>query len=266
MKECRLADGKIIAYRETGAGRPLVLLHGWAMSSAVFTEVMADLASDYRVLAPDLPGHGFSSPGELALPALRNDLCTWLDSLAIEQPMLLGWSLGGMIALNLARQRPRSVERLLLVATTPRFVQATDWSAGLPDGQVRAMGRDLGRNFALTMTAFFQLMFADEELTAQRRRAIADFAVRQGRLPEPRAAAQGLDLLRCIDQRPELALIDCPTLIEHGARDVIVPVAAGRHLAAVMPEAKLIEHPDCGHAPFLSSPRRSLACWRDFLP
>ena len=106
MKFYPLADGRKLAYREAGTGRPLVLLHGWAMSSAVFQELMPLLADRFRVLAPDLPGNGQSDPDfEFNHNSIASDIEQWLTSLDVDTVDLVGWSLGGQVALNLAKRR-----------------------------------------------------------------------------------------------------------------------------------------------------------------
>ena len=99
-----LKDGRKLAYREAGSGDALVLLHGWSMSSAVFTEAFPFFQDRFRVLAPDLRGHGDSDPGPgYSLDALAGDLSEWLQGLRLCDIRLLGWSLGGQIALTLAQ-------------------------------------------------------------------------------------------------------------------------------------------------------------------
>ena len=125
--EFHLADGRILAWQEQGRGPSLVLVHGWSLSSAAFSE-LADLLGDFRVLLPDLPGHGRSSLQAVpSLSTLADDLAAWLATVAVDKIVLGGWSLGGMVAMELAARPAVSVDRLLLLATTPRFTAAADW-------------------------------------------------------------------------------------------------------------------------------------------
>lgn len=169
MKRWRLKDGRILSYAEAGNGPPLVLLHGWAMSSAVFSEALQELSDEYRVLAPDLPGHGGSTAsGDYSLEALAEDLLEWFAGLDLSDIRLLGWSLGGLIALQLAAGAGQCLSRLLLVATTQRFVADSEWPHGQSDGQVRIMARGLRRRFAATLDDFFAQQFGADEVTEQR--------------------------------------------------------------------------------------------------
>jgi pimeloyl-[acyl-carrier protein] methyl ester esterase len=266
MQKLTLTDGRQLAWREIGRGPALVLLHGWSMSSAVFAEVMTELAADFRLLAPDLRGHGSSEPGMgYALTDFADDLSAWLRHLDLQAVALVGWSLGGQVALQLAPGLSGRLRRLILVGTTPRFAAADDWSAGLPELQVRAMARDLKRNYLKTMGDFFALQFAGEAMPRERYRRIVDFAVRAGRLPEPEVALAALETLRREDQRSALGKVDVPVLVQHGELDRITLPAAADYLAAHLPAARLDLLPGVGHAPFLSRPQEVCRRWRDFL-
>ncbi len=302
MKYLRLADGRQLAYRDAGGGRPLILLHGWGMSSHVFAELVAPLAASFRVLAPDLPAtppatpwqgpasasalprrspispdfasgyavaapwQGPASPREgsgYTLEDLAADLLEWLTALDLRQAVLLGWSLGGQVALQLYPAAAPRVERLVLVAATPRFTAAADWSAGLPEGQVRAMERNLLRTFTATLEDFRRLQFAGEEIPSPRLEELLALCAGGGP-PLPEAALATLETLRRSDLRSDLARIDCPVLVQQGTLDRITLPAAARYLADHLPQTRLVLQ-EAGHAPFLSRPGESLELWREFL-
>ena len=256
MKSFLLPDGRSLVYREAGEGPPLILLHGWAMSSAVFQELLTILAGSCRVLVPDLPGHGRSDvPKVLTLSALAEDLGFWITGLNLHSFSLGGWSLGGQLALSLASSSlSLPIHRLLLIATTPCFVAGPDWPVGLPEKEVRAMGRGVRQDFLRTMERFFHLQFEAGELTRDRLREIVRFALPDGSLPEPRIALEGLEILQRTDLRSRLADIALPTLVLHGEMDLIVPAGAGCYLANQLPGARYCEFSGVGHAPFLSRP------------
>ncbi len=261
----QLPDGRQLRWFEAGQGRPLVLLHGWAMSAAVFSELAALLSSDFRLLIPDLPGHGHSSPPLKAdLETIAADLEAWLET-AVKGPFaLLGWSLGGMLALQIAARKLSPVDRLLLVATTPRFTQDEAWEFGLPAVQVRALARNLERRFEATLADFFMLAFAGEKISAERLRTIRTFAVRQSPVPERGAALGFLSLLAVHDQRANLAELHLPVLLLHGDLDQITPISAGRALAEMLPHGELLEFHGVGHCPFLSQPQKTAASILEF--
>src|SRR5262249_30224423 len=114
-----------------GTGPDLVLVHGWGLNLRVWDGVVEDLRDHFRMIAVDLPGHGRSawSSGRTT-PAEQ----TWLlhTSLASvsNHYSLLGWSLGAQMALDLAGAMPGKVDRLVLVAGTPQFIESADWPYG----------------------------------------------------------------------------------------------------------------------------------------
>lgn len=268
MKSARfkLPDGGQLVWYEVGQGRPLVLLHGWAMSAAVFNEIATLLSSDFRLLIPDLPGHGRSSPSRKNdLAGIATDLGAWLAATEKSPVTLVGWSLGGMLALEMAQQKKLPVDQLVLVATTPCFTQSEDWAHGLPSVQVRALARNLERRFEATLGGFFSLAFAGESISTERLRAIRSFAVRQGPLPDRDAALRLLNMLAVQDQRAKLTEIHQPVLVLHGDLDQIAPVSAGRSLAEKLEQGSFYGFQGVGHAPFLSQPQETVAKIREFL-
>ncbi len=251
----KLPDGRLLAWREVGSGPAVVLLHGWTMTGGVFSELANLLATDFRVLLPDMPGHGDSSPSDnVSIRQMATDLAAWLQKVAPSPCLLGGWSLGGMVALSLVAEVGLMPEGLVLISTTPRFTQNEDWSFGLPTTEVRLLERNLKRSFQSTLGQFFKRMFVDEPVSAERLREIRQFAVYGENLPDATNAARLLRQFANQDQRALLAHVHCPVLVVHGERDEITPVAAGRYLAEMCKRTRLQVLPAVGHAPFLSQP------------
>lgn len=262
----QLPDGLKISWREFGTGKPLIMLHGWSMSAAVFSEVAIPLSQNYRVLCPDLPGHGDSDPStECSLAAFAETITAWADQLHLGPTALLGWSLGGQVAQQLASEQQMEITQLLLVATTPRFCQSDDWPHGLPTTQLRALERNLGRAYEKTLGDFFRMQFTADEISKQRFREILQFAVRPVSLPPAPETLKSLAILGREDLRNRLTGIDLPCLVQHGQTDQIIPAAAGTYLAEQIPGAQLALLSGVGHAPFFSRPREAVAQWLDFL-
>lgn len=257
MKEhrLRLDNDRWLNWYEVGQGKPLVLLHGWSMSAAVFSEFAGLLDEEFRIFIPDLPGHGQSSPAqESDLEGLAKDLKIWMDITLQEPFAIAGWSLGGMLGIHVAERYHLALEKLVLISTTPRFTLCEDWAFGLPVGQVNALSRNLRQRFESTLAEFFKLTFAGETLSPDRLREIRNFAVYQGTLPDREVAHALLKQLAVQDQREALAKISQPTLVLHGELDKISPVEAGQQLSEMLPNGHFVRLPGVGHAPFLSQP------------
>lgn len=264
----RLADGRQLAWRERGAGPAVVLIHGWAMSGRIFIELAARLSGEHRVLMPDLPGHGASSPSDrYTLEQMAADLAAWLHGVVSAPALVCGWSLGGMVAMQMAADGVASPEGLMLMATTPRFTASDDWAFGLPAVEVKLLERNLAKDWQKTRSHFFDRMFAGEPIPPDRLRTIRKFAIDSGESWAAHSARATLQIFSDQEQRRLLHRILCPVMILHGGEDRITPVEAGRFLAEAIPGARLKEYPASGHAPFLGRPGevaddiRSLLQW-----
>ncbi|RMF44926.1 MAG: alpha/beta fold hydrolase, partial [Deltaproteobacteria bacterium] len=189
-----------------------------------------------------------------------------LERLALARPVLCGWSLGGMLALQLAGVRRLDTAGLVLVGTTPRFTNGGGWTGGLPPGQLAAMRRDVRRSYRPTMESFFRLMFTEGELDQAAYRQVARRTVSPRTLPSQQVAEAGLELLARTDLRALLPAVDVPVLVAHGTEDAIIPAAAGQYLADTLSGARLEVFAGVGHAPFLSRPERFRQLLEDFLP
>ncbi|RPJ48649.1 MAG: pimeloyl-[acyl-carrier protein] methyl ester esterase [Betaproteobacteria bacterium] len=238
----------------------LVLLHGWGTHGGVWDDLIARLGNDAHVLAPDLPGHG-------AVPALAPYTIEHIvDQLASAVPrhcVVAGWSLGGQLALAWARRHPQQVAKLILIATTPRFVSATDWPHGMAADVLDEFAAALARDAPTTLRRFLLLETrGDTQSRAVARRLDAALAARP--LPDAAVLAQTLHWLQVTDLRDELHTVGQPTLILHGDRDRITPRAAGDYLAAHLRCGRLKRIAGAAHAPFISNPQTVGQLMADF--
>jgi pimeloyl-[acyl-carrier protein] methyl ester esterase len=239
-----------------GRGRDLVLLHGWSLNLRVFDRLTRDLAGSCRVIAIDLPGHGKSDwDTRASTPAAQ----AWRvhETLAplTERYALLGWSLGGQFALDLAAAMPAGIERLVLVSTTPRFLAAPGWPFGTAPAFLGKLAERLRRGDAQAIDEFLKLQVrGNSPRTAARVLTALRGALAQG-AAQPEALAHGLERLRHADLRPALPLVRVPALVIAGTHDRIVRPAAARALAALA-DARYVEFADAAHAPFLSHPKQ----------
>ena len=253
-----------IAIESFGHGPPLVLLHGWAMHSGIWGPIVAQLARHYRVHAVDLPGHGHSAP---ITPCTLDAMVAAVDSaLATEtQPLaVLGWSMGGLIAMRWALMRPDRVDRLALVCTSPRFVAGPDWPHAMSAETLGRFANELHVAWKLTVQRFLALQVHNSE---HGRAALAEMREQLWSRGEPSrpALAATLDVLATSDLRTEAAAIVQPALVVSGGRDTLCLPAAGRWLAWTIPGARFEEIEGAGHAPFLSHRDRFFASLGSFL-
>lgn len=238
----------------------LALLHGWGMNARVFDTLAAQLEDDFELRALSLPGHG----GRAALA--HNTLQSWTDDLAGQLPqhsMLLGWSLGGQVAMRAALDHPHLISRLVLLASTPAFVTAADWQAGMPQDDLEAFGAALIADQEATLLRFLSL----QTRGMPEQKAVLH-ALRQAFLSVPPAdagaLASGLAMLRHTDLRASVPQLLQPTLVVHGALDTLTPPAAGAWLAAALPHARHVVLPRAAHAPQVSHSTELAAAIREF--
>jgi pimeloyl-[acyl-carrier protein] methyl ester esterase len=250
-----------------GRGRDLVLLHGWGANLGVWDELTRALGRGFRVIALDLPGHGRSSWDPRATtPAAQ----AWRvhETLAplTTRYSLLGWSLGGQFALDLAAAMPGAIERLVLVATTPKFLAARGWRHGLKAAALDELAVRLRADPARALAQFLRLEVRGERpRTAARvlEKLLAALAVHGSAHPE--ALECDLQRLRDGDLRAQLAAVRAPALVIAGGRDRITRASAARALAAALPRGHCRTLAHAAHVPFLSHPRQFASLVGGFL-
>jgi pimeloyl-ACP methyl ester carboxylesterase len=260
-------DGGRIRYLVAGSGRPLLLLHGVGESAAYWGAVLPGLAGRYAVYAPDLPGYGASDPlgpGAEPTPArFAAVMAAFLDTVAGPEAgpvVVMGHSLGGSIALELALRHPEQVGRLVLEdsAGLGHYVNPALRALTLPGhGDLAARMGCTGLGAAHRARARVPLMFARPYLAppawvAEQRR----LATLPHHLPTTLAALRAQ--VGPFGQRRVLldALpgIQAPTLILWGAQDKVLPASQARTAVARLPAGQLVIVPSCGHVPHLERP------------
>lgn len=246
----------------TGDGPDLVLLHGWGLHGGFWKGLAGALARTHRVHVLDLPGHGRSAA--MNCPESISGLSDLVAG-SVDQPATwIGWSLGGLVALDAAIRRPQLVERLVLIGATPRFVQAPDWPTAMGAGVFAGFVDDLARDYRATLNRFLSLQAGADETGRQLIRQLRGEVFVHGD-PSPSALRNGLALLEHTDLRAEVPSITAPTLVMHGQHDRLAPPAAGAWLAEHIAHARLVQLEGAGHAPFISHPQQVLAGLQEFL-
>ena len=270
------ALGVHTVYLEAGPpdAPPVILLHGLGATNASLLPVLADLAVDHRVLAPDLPGFGQSSaPSASYSPAW---FAAWVEDLqhqvGARHAVLVGNSLGGRISLEAGLNHPRSVRGLVLLAPSPAFRRLRQWVPA-----VRLLRPELANvPFALShrvVVEGIRGMFSDpDRLPRPWYDAAADECVRVFRSRAHRVA-----FLSCARQIyledaygrdgfwDRLPGLSPPALFVWGDRDRLVPSSFARHTSNALPSAGSIVLEDCGHVPQFEHPAETNAMIRGFL-
>ena len=245
-----------------GSGPDIILLHGWGLHGGVWEDTAVQLAKDFRVTCIDLPGHGRSAA--VPEPYTLKTLAERLVPVVPQQAIWLGWSLGGMLAMQFAALHPEHVTKLILVASTPRFTRSADWSHGVSSEVLEQFAQELEHDAEKTIRRFLALQLRGSE-RAQASLAALHHAVFRHGLPATAALRGGLNILRDADLRAHLARITSPALVIAGERDPLIPLQASAYLAANLPNGQMFTLPKSGHAPFVSHPAEFLRALNNFL-
>ena len=250
------SDGARIAYRDEGAGRPIVLLHGF-MAHGGFFRGQAPLAADHRLFAVDLRGHGASpvdghSPKVERLAADVAELVTALD---LHDAIGVGWSLGATVLWHvLAGETGSRFAGAVIVDMTARVCNDRGWSLGLSPDVCNARSHAIREDFGNFAAGAGQAMFAQP--VRSELREVADWASAEFARNDPAAMGAVWDSLVDQDLRGLIAGIRQPTLVVHGGRSQLYGDGTAAHLVATLPHAQALRFEASGHAPHLEEPDR----------
>lgn len=221
---------------------PMVFVHGWGQSRSAWYQ-QYDVFAGAQYL--NLPGHGGAADADDWLAAV-------LAGLPDEPCILVGWSLGGMLAMQLAAAYPARIAGLALVGSTPKFVSGEGWPHAVGRQVLDGFRQALDVQSDKLMGRFFAMMFSGDIVSRETYRDIARQAVNKQQPTSHVALLKGLQLLGSLDLRPLLEKLSMPVWLAHGRNDAIVPPEAMAYLAAALPHAAATWFDDCGHAPMLT--------------
>jgi pimeloyl-ACP methyl ester carboxylesterase len=265
--------GREMTYAEAGDGPALLLIHGMGGSRESWKDVIALLAREHTVIAPDLPGHGASAPGagDYSIGALAAGLRDLLVALGHDRATLVGHSLGGGIAMQFAYQFPETIERLVLVSSgglgsevSPVLRAAALPGASLFIAATAGPGRAAGSALARGLAAVGLQPKPDLAEVARGYASLADRDHRDAFLATLRSVV-GTGGQR-VSAGDRLYLTEgVPVLIIWGERDPIIPVRHGEEACRSMPGSRLEIFDGAGHMPQLEEPGRFAAVLSRFL-
>lgn len=251
----------MIAIDTAGRGEPLVLLHGVGTSRVVWRRVIPELASGRLVLAPDLPGFGESPPvrAGFSIASTAEALADALSERVGEPFDLVGNSLGGAVALLIARHRPELVRRLVLVAPAGFAPRPASISAvlGLLSGPSITLRRVLGTPLARSPEARRVLLWG--MIAEPHRLSVGDAqAMLQASRGSSRIGAAVAAVVQA-DLRTELVELKLPLGVIWGERDRIIPPAALESIRALRPDLVAETIPGAAHVPQMERPEEFVA-------
>lgn len=240
-------DGISVNVHDRGEGSPVLLIHGSGPGVTAFANwrlILPRLEDDYRVVAPDMIGFGYTEAGEVGFDMGRwvGQCLDLLDALGIDKAAVIGNSYGGAVALRLAIDHPDRVSRLVLMGAAATPFEITDGLEAVwgYEPSLEAMGSLLRDTFVFDGSSI------TDDLVEMRYRA----STRPG-FHERFAALFPAPRQRWVDAMAptpdEVKALQTPTLLVHGRDDKVIPVSSSQQLAAQLPNAQLEIIPECGH-------------------
>ncbi len=257
--------------QRSGTPQVVVMLHGWGLNHAVWAQTAEALSASTEVHCIDLPGHGKSSlldgwrRPEIGLLQHSVD-AVFAMILRMEKPVtLVGWSLGGHVAMHVALQYPARISKLVLVSATPCFGERDDWPHAMAQKSLTDFSQRLQTNQAATIRSFLCLQMLNLPNAKSVAQALAAQLAAHGEA-SAEALQRWLDVLEQSDVRVEIPRLEnTPLMIVQGGRDMLVPVACGDWLSAALPHATYLRMDGAAHAPFISHEAEFVAGIQQFL-
>jgi len=271
MPYVKTQDGTNLHVKDTGAGAPVVLIHGWPLTGDMFEyQSLALLEAGYRVITYDRRGFGLSGHpgGPYDYDTFADDLAAVLEDRDVTGATLVGFSMGGgEIARYLSRYGAQRVAKTVLVASVVPYLLHDDSNPGGVEASVLdGMKSEIRTDRFAFLQTFAKTFYGVGLVSRPVSSALLDWTFQLAVMASPKATIDCVDAFGRTDFRGDLAAFTIPTLIIHGTSDQTVPIdVSGRAAAAGIPHARLIEYDGEPHGLFATAPDRLSRDILDFL-
>lgn len=242
----------------------VVLLHGWAVNHHIFDSLCEILTQDYGIsCCPiDLPGHGQTDfDGHFDVIQIADELANRIHG----KVHILGWSLGGVVAMVLAARHPHKVASLCLVSTFAKLLSSHDYPIGLTQFTLPKMVSLFQQDYAKHLQQFLSLQVMHAPSRSSDIIRCVSNLLRYG---VPPALEPALEAILTVDIRLMLESIECPVLLVFGDKDMITPVRMGQYLHQNLVNSQFEIISGAAHTPFFSHPdiflQLLLSFWKKF--
>ena len=268
MPVLELTDGAILQYEDAGSGQPIVFLHGWNGCKEVFEPQRAGLIERYRIVAPDLRGHGGSSPvgeGE-GIATLADDVIQLLVDRDLSEVILVGWSMGAMVAWESLRSPEADrVAGLVTIDMVPRILNDETWEYGLQAGQgARAFSKLIARmrtDWPGFTRDYVPRIFA----RGKEREAVIGYMLHLVAENDIDSMIRLWSSMADQDYRDRIRGLELPSLVTYGRLSQLYSEKASTWLARNLSNSRLVGFADSGHSPHLEEPQMFNAAIEEFI-
>lgn len=256
------SDGAQIAYRDEGAGRPILLLHG-LMAHSGFFEPQRALADTFRLIGMDLRGHGASSVEAPSVGRIAADVAELAAKLDLTEVIGVGWSLGASVLWRLlSGSIADRFAGAVVIDMTPRVLNGSDWALGLSQEHCDARSEAMREDFPAFARSAGAAIFA-QPLEGESR-SLAAWAGEEFARNDPAAIVALWSSLVAEDVRSLLSGIGQPTLVVHGSHSHLYGARTAEDLTEALPNARAVAFRRSGHAPHLEEPELFNSTLRQF--
>lgn len=236
-------------YKNIGnkSGKRIVLIHGWCFNAEIFVEFVKRHQQKYNITLIEMPGHGRSDEVNGGI----DEWCEEIIKILPENPTILGSSLGGLLAIKIAKKI--AVENIILLGSSPNFVNNKNWQYGIEKQVFIEFSKNLIENYQQTIKKFILLQTKNKDLIRKINSSIDKHP------PSKKALKQGLKILLENDLRKTFKLINARKYAILGRLDALVPQKINTWYKENNTEVKIL---NTGHLPFLEKDFLLSDIWR----
>lgn len=246
----------------------VVFLHGWGVNNGVFEGLLPQLMQQHGVRFIDLPGFGRNHHIDISDHEFPH-FCDLIAELLPEKAILVGWSLGGLVAQQIAATHADKVSKIVLICSSPWFMdeaspdEHSGWR-GIKPQILENFQSQLSGDFKKTLERFLAIQSLGSE-TARSDLKTIKAQIFQHPQPGSVALKKGLEYLQTVDLRHRISALNCDTLRIFGSQDSLVPKQAVEKIQALQPKAHYHVIKGASHAPFISHSQQFMQVFNGFL-
>ncbi|SEL41237.1 pimeloyl-[acyl-carrier protein] methyl ester esterase [Colwellia chukchiensis] len=245
-----------------GQGLAIVFIHGWGLNSAVWQPCLLQLVDKFQVITVDLPGFGDNHAYSIQAYTLA-ELAQQVTKAVAKPALYVGWSLGGLVASQIAITQPEQVLGLVTVASSPQFMARDNWP-GIKADVLAMFHQQLAEDTEKTISNFLKIQALGSPSIRQDVKCIRDL-VMQRQQPQRQVLDAALQILATAQLSEQLSTIQRPFLRLYGQQDSLVPKQVIPLITALAPQSQSYLFKQASHAPFISHQQEFLTVLEDWI-